>query len=92
MHDVCTMYLHEIGLVLISIMPQTKQVETIQSSSAFDGSTLRTYTLKLFYGTQTGSAKRFAEQLATLARNNGVNVSVADLKDCDPEDTLTHEV
>ena len=48
--------------------------------------------LKVFYATQTGSAKAFAEQLAGEARVAGVQTSLADLKDCDPEDTLTQEV
>ena len=48
--------------------------------------------LKVFYGTQTGTAKVFAEQLALEAERKGIKVGVADLKDCDPEDCLTQQV
>ena len=54
--------------------------------------TSRTHSLKVFYGTQTGTAKQFAEQLASEATEKGLTASVFNLKDCDPEDTLTHEV
>lgn len=53
---------------------------------------LQTYSLGIYYGTQTGTAKQFAQQLARAAEARGITTSVCDLKDCDPEDTLTQEV
>lgn len=50
------------------------------------------YSLGIYYGSQTGTAKQFAEQLAGDARARGIEVAVCNLKDSDPEDTLTHEV
>ena len=51
-----------------------------------------TRTLNVYYGTQTGTAKEFAKQLAIVAKDSGVKAAVFDLKECDPEDTLTQEV
>ena len=53
---------------------------------------LQTYSLSIYYGTQTGTAKQFSQQLARAAEARGITTSVCDLKDCDPEDTLTQEV
>lgn len=54
---------------------------------------LHPYALRVLYGSQTGTAKKFAERIASQAKAAGVDVTlVADIKDCDPEDTLTHEV
>lgn len=53
---------------------------------------LHPYALRVLYGSQTGTARKFAEQLVSQAKAAGVQVILADLKDCDPEDTLTHEV
>jgi tRNA wybutosine-synthesizing protein 1 len=50
------------------------------------------HSLKIYYGTQTGTAKVFADKLAAAAETRGIAVAVNDLKDCDPEDTLTQEV
>lgn len=55
-------------------------------------SALSTYSLNIYYGTQTGTAKLFAEQLALAAKTRGIEVAMGDLKDSDPEDTLTQEV
>lgn len=56
------------------------------------GVRLQSYSLSIYYGTQTGTGKLFAEQLASVARSRGVETTVSDLKECDPEDTLTQEV
>ena len=53
---------------------------------------LQARSLNVYYGTQTGTATLFAERLATVARARGIETTLSDLKDCDPEDTLTHEV
>ena len=53
---------------------------------------IRRHSLNIYYGTQTGTAKVFAERLAVTAEARGIVVAVCDLKDCDPEDTLTQEV
>ncbi|XP_076472908.1 S-adenosyl-L-methionine-dependent tRNA 4-demethylwyosine synthase TYW1-like [Babylonia areolata] len=47
--------------------------------------------LKVFYGTQTGTSKRLAEQLAEEVKGQGYMVEVVNLKDYDPEDRLSHE-
>jgi len=51
-----------------------------------------THTLSVLYGTQTGVSKKFAGDLVSMAEAAGICVTMADLKDCDPEDTLTQEV
>lgn len=56
------------------------------------GPALLPYSLNIYYGTQTGTAKIFAEQLASDAKGRGIEVATFDLKECDPEDTLTLEV
>lgn len=56
------------------------------------GATPRTLSLNIYYGTQTGTGEVFARQLAAAARDKGVRVTTFDLKECDPEDTLTQEV
>ncbi|XP_064391426.1 S-adenosyl-L-methionine-dependent tRNA 4-demethylwyosine synthase TYW1-like [Halichondria panicea] len=61
------------------------------SSTASDPLPPHPHTLKVFYGTQAGTSKSFAEQLVEKASSRGVSVTIADLKDCDPDDTLTHE-
>ena len=48
--------------------------------------------LKVFYGTQTGTAKKFAAELAEEARTRNVSAEITDLKDYDPEDRLNEEV
>ncbi|KAI8507493.1 S-adenosyl-L-methionine-dependent tRNA 4-demethylwyosine synthase [Branchiostoma belcheri] len=49
--------------------------------------------LRIFYGTQTGTAKHFAELLQTEAQDRGLTCGVTDLaKVTDPEDTFTEEM
>ncbi|XP_035690787.1 S-adenosyl-L-methionine-dependent tRNA 4-demethylwyosine synthase TYW1-like isoform X2 [Branchiostoma floridae] len=49
--------------------------------------------LRIFYGTQTGTAKHFAELLHTAAQDRGLTSGVKDLaKVTDPEDTFTEEM
>ena len=60
-----------------------------QRSSTLD---VRPHQLRIFYGTQTGTAKLFAGQLSGEAERRGIAVSMADLKDCDPEEHLTQQV
>lgn len=52
----------------------------------------RPHRLRIFYGTQTGTTKLFAEQLSGEAEERGITVNLADLKDCDPEECLTQQV
>lgn len=51
-----------------------------------------TYSLNVYYGTQTGTAGVFAKQLASAAKDSGIQAAIFDLKECDPEDTLAQEV
>lgn len=47
--------------------------------------------LKIFYGTQTGNAKKFSEQLASSLQEKEWIVELIDLKNYDPEDSLLEE-
>ncbi|XP_041919060.1 S-adenosyl-L-methionine-dependent tRNA 4-demethylwyosine synthase TYW1 isoform X1 [Alosa sapidissima] len=47
--------------------------------------------LKIFYGSQTGTAKGFAKELAEDVKNLGLISEVIDLKDYDPDDRLSDE-
>lgn len=47
--------------------------------------------LKIFYGTQTGTAKKFAEILEAEAQERDLEVSVVNLKYYDPEDSFASE-
>ena len=51
-------------------------------------------TVRIFFATQTGNARQFAESLSSdLSTRPGFDCHVIDLKDCsDPEDTLTQAV
>ena len=60
-----------------------------QRSSTLDA---HPHQLRIFYGTQTSTANLFAEQLSGEAKRRGIAVSLADLKDCDPEECLTQQV
>ena len=52
--------------------------------------------IRIFYGTQTGTAKQFAETLSaelSYSQAVGGDVSVTDLRQCsDPEEMLTQQV
>ncbi|XP_031549192.1 S-adenosyl-L-methionine-dependent tRNA 4-demethylwyosine synthase TYW1-like isoform X2 [Actinia tenebrosa] len=52
---------------------------------------LTTSAIKIFYGTQTGTAKKFAEMLQELSTRQGTDCSVTSLKDYEPEDNLPNE-
>ncbi|XP_026138390.1 S-adenosyl-L-methionine-dependent tRNA 4-demethylwyosine synthase TYW1 isoform X1 [Carassius auratus] len=47
--------------------------------------------VKVFYGSQTGTAKGFAEELAGDVSAQGIQCEVIDMKDYDPEDRLAEE-
>lgn len=47
--------------------------------------------VKIFYGSQTGTAKGFAEELCDDVKNLGLPAEVIDLKDYDPDDQLADE-
>ncbi|KAL2095769.1 hypothetical protein ACEWY4_007917 [Coilia grayii] len=47
--------------------------------------------VKIFYGSQTGTAKGFARELAEDVKNLGLESEVIDLKDYDPDDRLSDE-
>lgn len=52
--------------------------------------------IRIFYGTQTGTAKQFAEDLSAEFSSShvvGGNISIVDLRQCsDPEEILTQQV
>jgi len=50
-----------------------------------------TPTLKIFYGTQTGTAKNFAEKMKTAAEKKMIPVTVSNIEGLDPEQMLTGE-
>uniref|UniRef100_A0A8C2Z9G8 tRNA-yW synthesizing protein 1 homolog (S. cerevisiae) n=1 Tax=Cyclopterus lumpus TaxID=8103 RepID=A0A8C2Z9G8_CYCLU len=48
--------------------------------------------VKIFYGSQTGTAKGFAEELSEEVKTLGVPAKVIDIRDYDPDDQLADEV
>nr|ACQ57873.1 tRNA wybutosine-synthesizing protein 1 homolog [Anoplopoma fimbria] len=48
--------------------------------------------VKIFYGSQTGTAKGFAEELSEEVKMLGIPAEVIDIKDYDPDDQLADEV
>ncbi|XP_071946298.1 S-adenosyl-L-methionine-dependent tRNA 4-demethylwyosine synthase TYW1-like isoform X2 [Antedon mediterranea] len=48
--------------------------------------------VKIFYGTQTGTAKKFSNLLSAAIRDQGVYQEVIDLKNFDPEKHILNEV
>uniref|UniRef100_A0A671PQP3 S-adenosyl-L-methionine-dependent tRNA 4-demethylwyosine synthase TYW1 n=1 Tax=Sinocyclocheilus anshuiensis TaxID=1608454 RepID=A0A671PQP3_9TELE len=47
--------------------------------------------VKVFYGSQTGTAKGFAKELAGDVSAQGIQCDIIDMKEYDPEDRLTEE-
>ncbi|XP_027752103.1 S-adenosyl-L-methionine-dependent tRNA 4-demethylwyosine synthase [Empidonax traillii] len=47
--------------------------------------------VKIFYGSQTGTAKRFAKALAEAVTSLNLPVEVVNMGDCDPDDCLAEE-
>ncbi|XP_044059917.1 LOW QUALITY PROTEIN: S-adenosyl-L-methionine-dependent tRNA 4-demethylwyosine synthase TYW1 [Siniperca chuatsi] len=47
--------------------------------------------VKIFYGSQTGTAKGFAKELSEEAKTFGIPAEVIDMKDYDPDDQLADE-
>ncbi|KAG5837247.1 hypothetical protein ANANG_G00237280 [Anguilla anguilla] len=47
--------------------------------------------VKIFYGSQTGTAKGFAEDLAEEVKIKGLSAEVIDLKDYDPDENISNE-
>lgn len=47
--------------------------------------------VKIFYGSQTGTAKGFAEDLAEEVKIKGLRAEVIDLKDYDPDENISNE-
>lgn len=75
--------------ILLLFQKKAAGISHEQRSSTQDA---RPHRLRIFYGTQTSTAKLFAEQLSGEAERTGITVSLADLKDCDPEECLTQQV
>ncbi|XP_051254021.1 S-adenosyl-L-methionine-dependent tRNA 4-demethylwyosine synthase TYW1 [Dicentrarchus labrax] len=47
--------------------------------------------VKIFYGSQTGTAKAFAKELSEEVKASGIPAEVIDMKDYDPDDQLADE-
>ncbi|XP_036927609.1 S-adenosyl-L-methionine-dependent tRNA 4-demethylwyosine synthase TYW1 [Acanthopagrus latus] len=47
--------------------------------------------VKIFYGSQTGTAKSFAQELSEEVKTLGIPAEVIDMKDYDPDDRLADE-
>ncbi|KAK5905261.1 hypothetical protein CesoFtcFv8_006742 [Champsocephalus esox] len=47
--------------------------------------------VKVFYGSQTGTAKGFAKELSEEVKTLGIPAEVIDIKDYDPDDRLSNE-
>ncbi|KAM4590525.1 S-adenosyl-L-methionine-dependent tRNA 4-demethylwyosine synthase TYW1 [Fundulus diaphanus] len=47
--------------------------------------------VKIFYGSQTGTAKGFASELSEQVQTLGISAEVIDMKDYDPDDRLADE-
>ncbi|XP_067119220.1 S-adenosyl-L-methionine-dependent tRNA 4-demethylwyosine synthase TYW1-like isoform X2 [Centruroides vittatus] len=47
--------------------------------------------VKVFYGTQTGNAKKFSKELAETLQDKGWTVELINLKDYDPDDSFLEE-
>jgi tRNA wybutosine-synthesizing protein 1 len=47
--------------------------------------------IKIFFATQAGTAKHFADILASEAEEHGITSELVDVKDCEPEDDLIVE-
>ncbi|XP_074643104.1 S-adenosyl-L-methionine-dependent tRNA 4-demethylwyosine synthase TYW1-like [Tubulanus polymorphus] len=47
--------------------------------------------IKIFYGTQTGTAKHFATKLSKQAESREITCSIVDLKTYDPDESLAEE-
>lgn len=62
--------------------------DIVEEVASEEESKNRKFHLNIFYGSQTGTAKRCAEKLAMQARIAGIECDTRDLKDCDPEETL----
>ena len=76
--------------ILFPLQNKAAGVSHEQQSSTLDA---RPHQLKIFYGTQTGTAKLLAEQLMGEAEMRGqITVNLTDLKDCDPKECLTQQV
>ncbi|CAH3108575.1 unnamed protein product [Porites lobata] len=67
-----------------SSLPQSR-IENTRQASRSDG-------LKIFFGTQTGRAKHLAQDLHSQVEKLGLKSEVVDLKNYEPEDSLSEEV
>jgi len=78
--------------------PRKERASAIKDSSSFLESkantrkTARSDGLKIFFGTQTGKAKTLADVLQSEAETLGLKSEVVDLKNYEPEDSLSEEV
>ncbi|KAJ7387044.1 S-adenosyl-L-methionine-dependent tRNA 4-demethylwyosine synthase [Desmophyllum pertusum] len=68
-----------------------KESSSLVESETNSRGTARSEGLKIFFGTQTGKAKNLAEALQSEAQNLGLRSEVVDLKNYEPEDSLSEE-
>ncbi|XP_031719332.1 S-adenosyl-L-methionine-dependent tRNA 4-demethylwyosine synthase TYW1 isoform X1 [Anarrhichthys ocellatus] len=66
--------------------------KAVKISDNSDGDTVaHVSAVKIFYGSQTGTAKGFAEELSEEVKTMGLTAEVIDIKDYDPDDQLADE-
>lgn len=93
------LYLYSAAALLLGIwfslkvaLKQNKSSKAeISDHSDRDTSAAHVSGVKIFYGSQTGTAKGFAEELSEEVQTLGVPVKVIDIRDYDPDDQLADE-
>ncbi|XP_037322313.2 S-adenosyl-L-methionine-dependent tRNA 4-demethylwyosine synthase TYW1 [Pungitius pungitius] len=69
----------------------SKDSKAVKSNDSFADTASNVSAVKIFYGSQTGTAKGFAVELSEEVKKSGVPAEVIDIKDYDPDDQLADE-
>uniref|UniRef100_A0A3P8TCW0 S-adenosyl-L-methionine-dependent tRNA 4-demethylwyosine synthase TYW1 n=1 Tax=Amphiprion percula TaxID=161767 RepID=A0A3P8TCW0_AMPPE len=69
-----------------------RKAEQKNNSSSDRDAEVHVSGVKIFYGSQTGTAKGFANELSEEVNTLGIPAEVIDMKDYDPDDQLADEV
>ncbi|CAL8352014.1 unnamed protein product [Lota lota] len=75
----------------VEMVPQTSRAMKEKSSPTGADHVVQVSGVKIFYGSQTGTAQGFAKDLAEGVKSLGILAEVINMKDYDPEDRLTDE-